>query len=456
MDYPQDEEYVVCHDEQRAPEAEDDSLFGMIPSDLLYWMFHRWDPAMRASVVMVCHRWHRVGSAAFNVFRTNKAFLHGLFLDSKHLRSLLSDPRLPRQYLEDPSILSVMFGRVSEYAVLVDLAARAVLTDDMWLTCFEEAVRTSNTAAVECLLLHPMSEAGSRSINTVAKIAMNKQDAITLHAVCKRYANQLYPMFGAVVVTRWCCEHGKAVTLAELLRVPAYCNVQNVVTVLRYALINHVEPLVFAVWDKEILSARQSGRSTLLKACAHNWVRVACLLMRQGMQPEDRGWNNALTTAATYGHVDILKLLCSDARCNPGTSHNRVVRQALMHQQVEAAAFLLAHPRVNPDDDGGDVNRNLLCDIIAADHPVTHEDKARLVQILLDRKADPNCHEHGAVRLALAHKCFPVLAALVKCPRTLVTRKEFYAVLDAIPRSETHRCVIQELLQSPRFQEHFV
>src|SRR6185369_17460293 len=135
MDYPQDEEYVVCHDEQRAPEAEDDSLFGMIPSDLLYWMFHRWDPAMRASVVMVCHRWHRVGSAAFNVFRTNKAFLHGLFLDSKHLRSLLSDPRLPRQYLEDPSILSVMFGRVSEYAVLVDLAARAVLTDDMWLTC---------------------------------------------------------------------------------------------------------------------------------------------------------------------------------------------------------------------------------------------------------------------------------------------------------------------------------
>lgn len=110
---------------------------------------------------------------------------------------------------------------------------------------------------------------------------MRKQDAMILHAVCNRYADQLRPLLGVPEVTAWCCHHSYAVTMGELLRLPAYCTVSNLVSVLRYGLLNHLEPLVFAVWDKGVLSARQSGRTTLLKACAHNWVRVACLLMRQ-------------------------------------------------------------------------------------------------------------------------------------------------------------------------------
>lgn len=150
-----------------APEAEDLSPFGMISVDLLFWMFRGWDIATRSATLRVCKRWYRIGSVAFDVFRTNQAFLHGLFLDSKHLGRLLSDPRLPPHYLTDPSILSVMFGRVTKGSVIMDIIQRAIHSDHMWLTCFEAAVDSCNTLAVECLLSGTPSEAGTRTIDEV-------------------------------------------------------------------------------------------------------------------------------------------------------------------------------------------------------------------------------------------------------------------------------------------------
>ena len=292
MDHPRDD-LVVAYQHfkgdgngntryhEEPAEGEDESPFGAVSPDLLFWMFRTWDPSMRASTVRVCKRWNRVGSAAFDVYKTNKAFLYGVFLDTKHLSRLLADSRFPQAYLEDLNILSVMFGRISERSVLIDLAARSIDTDGAWLTCFEAAVRASNPAAVECLLLHPNSQAGVANIEHVSHVALSKQDAAIIHAVCGRYAVQLWPIFGTTAMTAWCCLNAYAVSLSELLRVPAFCTVHNMVLVLRYAIVNHLEPLAFAVWEKGILSARYSGSSTLLKCCSHNWVRLACLLMKQ-------------------------------------------------------------------------------------------------------------------------------------------------------------------------------
>ena len=166
MDHPRDEYAPDAH-ELLVPEAEDQSPFGLVPMDLLFWMFRGWHSSTRAATLRVCKRWNRIGSVAFDVFRTNQAFLYGLFLDSKHLGRLLADPKLPAHYLADPSILSVMFGRVGEGAVLMSLIRRAIHSDRMWLTCFEAAVRSSNTLAVECLLSEPQSDAGTRSIDEV-------------------------------------------------------------------------------------------------------------------------------------------------------------------------------------------------------------------------------------------------------------------------------------------------
>jgi len=474
MDHPRDD---FCNAEGGKavfePEAEDESDFGKIPLDLLWWMFRCWDPSMRNATIRVCRRWNRVGLSAFDVFRTNQAFLYGMFLDSKHLKRLLRDSRLPRVYLEDPNILSVMFSRVSDRSALRDLCTMAIRNDQTWMTCFESAVNASNTSAVERLLQHPQSEAGSRSIDEVAQAVLTKQDAITFNAICKRYPSQLDSLLRDPDVTTWCCHHAYTVSLSEMLRMPAFCTPQNLVRVLMHALVNHVEALVFAVWDKGILSARESGSGTLLKACAHNWVRVASLLMRQvrllyflmscysritskGFQPADRGWNMAVHTAATYGHADVLRLLCSDQRSAPGTSRNRIARTALFYHHAEAAACQIADPRVAPDDDGEDATRNLMCLAMACQHPVTAEDKARLVKMLLDRGADPNRHDRKAIRMALQQECIPVLDVLVRCPRTIVSRTEFYAVLALVPRIDAHRELLRELLQSSRFRDNFM
>jgi len=174
------------------------------------------------------------------------------------------------------------------------------------------------------------------------------------------------------------------------------------------------------------------------------------------MQPDVRGWNMAMSTAASYGHVDILRLLCLEQNSNPGAFHNRAVRYALAHLQLEAAAFLIADCRVCPDDDGGDVTRNLLCTVVECDAPRTSDEKAALVKALLARGADPNRHNHEALRRALERQCHPVLDVLIRCPRTLMTRCEFYAVLAAIPQTDAYRETIREMMQSPRFRDNFV
>jgi hypothetical protein len=281
MDHGRDEYYVADVADYAAAGAEGESEFRKVPRDLLFWMFSTWDSSLRASVIRVCKRWNWIGTAAFDVFRTNKAFLYGMFLDSKHLSRLLSDSRLPRGYLEDPSILAVMFSRVAEHGVLFDVARRGIQSADTWMICFEAAVRASNASAVQTLLLHEQSEAATHHMDQVAQMVLSKQDAIILHATCNRYLAQLAPLFGASAMTIWCCLNAYAVSLAELLRRPEFCTVHNLVLVLRYALVNHLEPLAFAVWGKGVLSARRSGKSTLLKCCAHNWVRLACLLMQQ-------------------------------------------------------------------------------------------------------------------------------------------------------------------------------
>jgi hypothetical protein len=458
MDHPRDELLAAYHHHhhQEPAEGEDESPFGMVPPDLLFWMFRTWDPSMRASTLRVCKRWNHVGSAAFDLYKTNQAFLYGVLLDTKHMSRMLADSRFPAAYLEDLSILSVMFGRISERSILTDLADRAIHTDDAWMTCFEASVRASNPTAVECLLLHPRSVCGVAQIDHVSRLALSKQDAAILHAVCGRYATQLWPIFGTTAMTTWCCLNAYAVSLSELLRVPAFCTVYNMVLVLRYALVNHLEPLAFAVWEKEILSARRSGSSTLITACSHNWVRLTCLLMKQGMQPADRGWKMAMTTAAVYGHLDILRLLCSDPRSDPGASHNRSVRHALANQQMEAALYLMSDVRVKPDNDGNNLQHNLVCKVIECDAPVTPRDKAEAVKLLLDRGADPNRHNHEALRRSLDRHCFPVVDVLIRCHGISMTTGEFYTVLASIPQTEEYRGTRETLMHSARFRHNFM
>jgi len=176
----------------------------------------------------------------------------------------------------------------------------------------------------------------------------------------------------------------------------------------------------------------------------------------KGIQPNDRGWKLATITAATYGHLDILRLLCSDPRSGPGASHNRAVRHALAHQQMEAALFLISDLRVKPDDDGGDVVRNLLCQVIECEAPSTARDKAEAVKILLERGADPNRHNHEALRRSLERHCFPVVDALVRCPRITMSTGEFYTVLATVPQTEEYRGTRETLMHSARFRHNFM
>jgi len=160
----------------------------------------------------------------------------------------------------------------------------------------------------------------------------------------------------------------------------------------------------------------------------------------------------AMANAATFGHVDMLKLLCSDPRSTPGASHNRAVRHAMANQQLDAATYLISDVRVDPNNDGGDLARNLLCLAIDSDTP---QDKTTIVGLLLDRGADPNCFNHEPLRLALGRSLFPVLDAIIRCPRTAMTRGEFYAVLAAIPGNAAHHGTLRELMHSARFRHNF-
>lgn len=431
------------------------SVFHMIGRDVLYWLFRSWDPHMAGAIRLVCRRWNAVGKEAFDVFRTTQSFLYGVVLDPEHLMRLLDHPRFPPQLLEDASTTAVIFGTVKEPRALRELARRSMTDVDRWLTCFQRVVDNGNLVALECLLAHEIGARVSDKIDVLLQMVCHKQNAQVLHMVLKRYEKDMDHLLRSQAVATWCCVNSYAVTLAELLRVPVFCTTANLQLVLNYALTNHAEPLVRSVWGLGVLKARRLGSRTLMKACAHNWTDVIRMLLDQGLSPAAGGQQQALCHAAQYGHLETVTLLCADSRTKPGHQHNQPAREALRCQHHQVALYLASHDRVDPNNDGDRPEHNLLCMTLCAGSVSQLDMYIPVVKRLLERGADPNRHEHSALRFALTRKNYTALCLLVACPRVEMTREEFYQVLTALSEGN-HREELQKLMQSPRFRQHFV
>ena len=439
---------------ERDETGESASDFRVIPRDVLFWMFRAWDPTLARTVRLVCRRWDTVGREAMDVFRTKQAFLYGVLLDHHHLRRLLDDPRFPPSLLDEVTTVAVVLGAVKDGRVLRDVAARSVRDQSCWLTCFQRVVQRTNVQAVDCLLNHEQSQHVTDKVDMIVQMVCRQQHAGIMRLVLKRYATELGPLLSSPDVAMWCHMSGYAVALAGLLFAPAFCTPHNLGMALDHGLVNHVEPLVRAVWKVGILKARRSGKVTFFKACAHGWVDVAELLLTQGLDPSTATSHEALRLAAYYGHQKVVELLCRDERPLFGRRFNVAVLGAITQRHYDLAAYLCADGRVRPDLDQNNPELNLLIVALRSEAPDRAGESSLVVRTLLDRGADPNRFGHMALRTALTRHNYAALCLLVACPRIEMLQSEFYEVLAALPAQGPYRETLGKLIRAPRFREY--
>jgi len=439
--------------------AEEDSVFHAVPREILQYILRFVPRSSWRAARLVCHRWNKAGEGAFDQFRTSQSFLYGVLLDPTHLSRLLEHPRFPTELLSDVSTMAVVFGTLKEPLMLRDLARRAVVTRECWFACFQRAVDKSNLAGVGCLLGPHHAAIVTSNIDLIAQIVCAKQHAATLQLVMQQCAQPLAGLLRSTNLVDWCIINCYTVTLSELLRVPVFCTRANLRRVLSYALVHHLEPLALAVWRIHPggLDARREGSRSLFKACAHGWLPLATLLLKRGLSPAVGHQQEALVYASSYGHESIVQLLVADRRTLPGYNHNECVRRALQAGHVSVTmTLLLADNRIDPNDDDDEAALNLLCFALRMERSSHIGEHDAIVRLLLAMGVDPNRHGHAALQIALRRRNTSALFLLMQRPELEMTRDEFFEVLAEFPlENHGHRGVLQDVMQSARFRQHY-
>lgn len=451
----------VFREEERVPkgEAERDSEFAGVPMEILQYTMGFLPRSSWRNARLVCHRWNKAGHWAFDPFQNGQSFLYGVLLDSDHLSRLLEHPRFPSAILNDVPTMSVVFGTLRDPLLLRDLARRCTVTTEWWFACFRRAVDKCNLAAVACLIGPHHLHIVNANLDLIAQLVCSKQHAELIDLVMRRLGREFGPLLRSTNLADWCTINGYIVTLSELVRIPAFCTRANLRRVLTYALVQHLEPLALAVWRIHPggLDARREGDRSLFKACAHGWLPLAKLLLSRGLSPNVGQQQEALMYAVSYGHKDVVSLLLADRRSMPGYAHNDCIRRALQAGHIEIALMLLADHRVDANDDDDEPSINLLCFALRTERASHVGEHAAIVHVLLGIGADPNRHDHAALQVALRRRNYSALYALAKHPRIEMTRDEFLQVLAEFPCDhDGGRALLQDLMQTARFQEHFV
>ena len=443
--------------ELREEWGEDESVFSSLSSDVLYYMFScflaRERAKTRLNTLLVCRRWGRVGTAALSPFETTKALAHGVFVDMSILPELANNPRLPADVL-DPDLMRAVCNKVSDRSTLVRLVSRGVDNDRLWLECCKEAVEHDNQASLECLIEHRRERPSAAFIIALLKRACFKQSEKCLATILRIFSEECQEVLSSQAFVLWCCEKKLSMTLSALLQEPVFCTMINLIHVLEYALHGKIEILVRRIFALGGLDPVIHGPRVLKEACRQGWTSVARDLV--GKVSPVFGDQTPLRIATINGYKEIVQIILGHPDTHPGHRFNEPVRRAIESSRWDIVSMLLRDPRVDVNScDPASPQTSVLCCAMFRNCPYP-----QVVAAILLQTRDPNQYNHLPLRAAMTKRNIPLLDVLLRDPRVVVSRAEFYSLLsimsDARRRgNDEARGLVDEMMKSRRFSEHF-
>ena len=147
--------------------------------------------------------------------------------------------------------------------------------------------------------------------------------------------------------------------------------------------------------------------------------------------------NDAIGSASSDGHSEIVKLLLADHRVDPSANDNYAIRISSSHGNLEVVKLLLADPRVDPSDNHNYSIRN-----------ASNNGHLEIVKLLLtDPRVDPSNGNNYAIRMAAQHGYFEIVSRLLQDPRVDPSVYDNDAIIMA---SKSHYDVVELLMKDPR------
>jgi len=160
-------------------------------------------------------------------------------------------------------------------------------------------------------------------------------------------------------------------------------------------------------------------------------------LLDQGVDPTD-GNNNAIISASTNGHTEVVKLLLQDERVDPTTYDNHAIRMASIDGYTQVVKLLLQDERVDPSDGNNNAIR------MASTNG--HTDIVKL--LLQDERVDPTTYDNHAIRMSTQNGHTDVVKLLLQDQRADPGDMDNYAIIGASEKGHTD--IVKLLLQDER------
>jgi ankyrin repeat protein len=128
--------------------------------------------------------------------------------------------------------------------------------------------------------------------------------------------------------------------------------------------------------------------------------------------------NHAIGFAAFNGHCDVVRVLLSDSRIDPGADDNFAIRYAALSGHVDIVRILVSDSRADPT--AGDNHAIRLA---------AQNGHADVVSVLLsdDPRVDPAAHDNDAIRLAAKNGHADVVRVLLSDARVDPADRDNYA-----------------------------
>ena len=439
--------------EQDEWSGESESVFGMVPDDVLFLMFkEHWSPSTWYATLLVCRRWKNVGSIAFNPFQTARPLMYGVFVNEKYLLRLAQSPRLAAVVLELP-VLESICQRVKEPAALSVFIEKGVHTRQQWLACARKAAEKGNWAAIDCLIkAFPVNAVLSRDDALgLLKLACLRQSKTVLRMLLKRFGeSDMNSILASQQFALWCCHKDLSVILAELLDKDVFRTPSNMMHVLNYSLKCRLEILVWKVFQLGALDPARHGERALEEACKRGWCIVAHVLIfsETGRVSPAEPNQKPLRLAAVCGSLPMVQLLLGHPDTDPGYEHNTPVREAIEAARELVALEMLNDPRVKVNDHRT-ARESLLC--VTISHGYSGELLARLLAL----DANPNQYGHAPLKRALESHNYDALRALLLHPKIEISRTELFALFTLLGDVPACKDITATLMHSKKFSHHF-
>jgi hypothetical protein len=148
----------------------------------------------------------------------------------------------------------------------------------------------------------------------------------------------------------------------------------------------HLEVLRLLLSDARVNLAAY-GNAAIRKASMRGQLEVLRLLMTDSRVNPAGSDNGAIIEASNYGHLEVVRLLLTDSRVNPTTWNNLAIREASLFGNLEVVRLLMTDSRVNPADSANEAFRNASSN--------GHLEVARL--LLTDARVNPAAENNEAI-----------------------------------------------------------